>query len=310
MYHRNKLSAGIIIIVAVFLMSLLNSCGKQSDSGGEEFTGSPVQITHPSFTNMTEYLNLNATTVFLNKEIVRATFQGFIVKVYKNIGDKVIPGDLLFRLRTKEMAGADTTLVNLGGKMFTGVIDIKANSNGVLTELDYHTGDFVTDGEQIAVISNPSTLRVKLNVPFEDVPKVRIGGGCEIELPDGLNVNGIIVKSIPAVDPVAQTQAFLIKTAEGQNIPENLNVTVKIPVKVFKGTAVLPKSSIVTNVTEDTFWIMKLLNDTTAVRVDISKGVENDSVAQILSPKLTASDRIVLTGAYGLPDTAKVEIEK
>ena len=55
---------------------------------------------------------------------------------------------------------------------------------------------------------------------------------------------------------------------------------------------------------------MKLINDTTALRVDIQKGVENDSLVQILSPKLSTEDRIVKTGAYGLPDTAKVEIVK
>jgi hypothetical protein len=73
---------------------------------------------------------------------------------------------------------------------------------------------------------------------------------------------------------------------------------------------VLPKSSLVTNVTEDSFWIMKLINDSTAIRVNIDKGIENDSVAQILSPRLNKTDQIILTGLYGLPDTAAVEIVK
>ncbi|HKJ81500.1 MAG TPA: hypothetical protein VJ954_05705, partial [Ignavibacteriaceae bacterium] len=75
-------------------------------------------------------------------------------------------------------------------------------------------------------------------------------------------------------------------------------------------TIVLPKSALNNDVTESNFWIMKLINDTTAIRVDVNKGIENDSVAQILSPKLNTTDRIILTGAYGLPDTANVEIVK
>ena len=106
------------------------------------------------------------------------------------------------------------------------------------------------------------------------------------------------------------TQKYFIKLNQTYNIPDSLNVIVKTPYKTFKDATVIPKSSLLTNVTEDNFWIMKLINDTTALRVDIQKGVENDSLVQILSPKLSTEDRIVKTGAYGLPDTAKVEIVK
>ena len=72
----------------------------------------------------------------------------------------------------------------------------------------------------------------------------------------------------------------------------------------------LPKSSVMTNVTEDAFWIMKLVNDTTAIRIDVNRGIETDSLQQILSPKLNLSDMVISSGSYGLPDTTKVEIVK
>ena len=55
---------------------------------------------------------------------------------------------------------------------------------------------------------------------------------------------------------------------------------------------------------------MRLINDTTAAKNDIKRGIENDSVVQILNSNLNPEDRIILSGAYGLPDTAKVEIQK
>jgi hypothetical protein len=58
------------------------------------------------------------------------------------------------------------------------------------------------------------------------------------------------------------------------------------------------------------FWIMKLINDSTAVRENIHKGIETDSLVQILSPRLNKSDRVISSGAYGLPDTSKIEIVK
>ncbi|MDE3059260.1 MAG: RND transporter, partial [Bacteroidota bacterium] len=101
---------------------------------------------------------------------------------------------------------------------------------------------------------------------------------------------------------------FFIALRRFEKIPENLNVIVKIPFESAKNTLVLPKSAIMTNVTQNSFWVMKLINDSIAVRTDIEKGIENDSIVQILSPNLGTADRIISAGAYGLPDTAGVEI--
>ena len=307
---KTYLNKVLFIVLAMIIPSILSSCSSDGSDINDVNSGTPVTITYPRHMNMNDYLKLNGNTVFLNKEIIRSTFDGFIEKVYKNIGDEVTPGEILFQVKTKESAGNDSLKLKLGNQLFQGSVLIKANSIGVLSELDYHTGDFVTSGEQIAVVSNPSSLRIKLNVPYEDVLKVKIGKDCSIKLPDGISIPGIIDKNVPAVDPVTQTQIYFIKLNQAMNIPENLNVIVNIPYKNFIDATVLPKSSLITNVTEDNFWVMKLINDTTAIRVDVSKGIENDSVAQILSPKLNTTDRIILTGAYGLPDTANVEIVK
>jgi biotin carboxyl carrier protein len=286
------------------------SCGNQSNSSDEVNAGTPVTITHPVKTDISDFVELNGNTTFLTKEIIRATFQGFIAKVYKNIGDSVKSGENIFQIKTMESAAADSLNLSLGNKQFRGNVLLKAQSNGVLTELNYHQGDFVSGGELLAIISNPSSIRIKLNVPYEDISKVKIGRDCEVNLPDGITKPGIIEKNIPAVNPVTQTQIYFIKLKQSHNIPDSLNVIVKIPYKTFKDATVIPKSALLTNVTEDNYWVMKLINDTTAIRVDVKKGIETDSVAQILSPKLNTSDKIVLSGAYGLPDTAAVEVSK
>ncbi len=259
---------------------------------------------------MSDNLSLNATTVFLSKEIVRATFQGFIRQIYKNIGDRVNPGDKLFIIQTKELATADTVNFKVGNELFSGEVAIRASSSGVLAELDYHVGDFVSDGEQIAVITNPSSLRLRLNVPFEDNSKVKIGERCRVNLPGGVTLPGTVEKNVPSVDPGTQTQTFYIKLSRNKELPENLNTIVTIPFKSYEKTVAVPKSAVITDVTQDNFWIMMLANDSTAVRVNINKGVENDSLVQVLNPKLDTSARIISDGAYGLPDTAKIAVVK
>jgi biotin carboxyl carrier protein len=307
-YTKKKIIKFIALIVIFFIPLTLISCSGDQNNAESVSSGTPVQITNPVVMNLKDYLKLNASTIFLNKEIIRAPLSGFIEKIYKNIGDEVNPGDDLFQVKTKESAASDSLSIKIGDSIFNGSVLIKAKSKGVLTELNYHAGDLITEGEQLAIVSNPNSLNIKLNVPFEDAQKINIGQNCEITLPGGEKLNGIIYRSVPSVDPSSQTQAYLIKLLKQVELPENLNVFVIIPFRTFSNAIVLPKSSVMTNVTEDTFWIMKLVNDTTALRIGIKRGIETDSLTQILSPKLSLSDRVISSGAYGLPDTASVEV--
>ena len=298
--------------ILVFILIFSASCSRNEDGGSSQsaLPGSPVKITTPIKKNLTEYITLNASTFFLKKEIVRATFQGFVEKIYKNIGDKISKGDLLLEIKTKESAAEDNLNIPLGNKTFNGLITLKAQSDGVLTELDYNTGDFVSDGEQIAVISNPSSLRINLGVPYQYSNKINMSTPCEIILPNGNIINASISKIIPKVDPVSQTQTFILQTSQYVNLPENLNVTVRIPIRTVKDAVVVPQSSVMTNETLDRSWIMELINDTTATKVDVKTGIENDSLVQIIKPDINMDAKIIYDGAYGLPDSAKVSVVK
>ena len=55
---------------------------------------------------------------------------------------------------------------------------------------------------------------------------------------------------------------------------------------------------------------MKLINDDTAVKIPIKKGIETADKVEIITPTLTSKDRILLTGNYGVADTIKVKVIK
>jgi multidrug efflux pump subunit AcrA (membrane-fusion protein) len=301
-YFRNfKIQLILLAVAAIFI-----SCSHEQKETESLESRSPVQVTHPRRIDLTESIDLNANTIFIKKEIVRATFQGFIQKINKNIGDEVKIGDLMLQIKTKESAADDNLKLNLGDEMFQGAVNVRARSDGTLTALNYHAGDFVSEGEEIAIISNPTSLHIALNVPYEYVSRMNLRSQCEIFLPNGKMLQASIQKVIPSVDPVSQTQTFLLRLNDQVNLPENLNVNARLPLRTIKDALVLPLSTVLSNETQDQFWVMKLITDTTAVRIDISKGIENDSLAQVISPEFNLTDNIISDGAYGLPDTAKV----
>jgi hypothetical protein len=55
---------------------------------------------------------------------------------------------------------------------------------------------------------------------------------------------------------------------------------------------------------------MQLTDSTTAVKVVVKKGIETNGMVEIQEPVFKENDKFLLTGNYGLPDTAKVVVEK
>jgi multidrug efflux pump subunit AcrA (membrane-fusion protein) len=149
-----------------------------------------------------------------------------------------------------------------------------------------------------------------LQVPYEYRSLVKIGQDVPLTLPDGEKLTGHVASLMPAVDTLSQTQGVVLKVNSSHPIPENLTARAKLVKTAKANTASLPKSAVLANETQTEFWVMKLIKDTLAVKVPVKKGIETTDRVEIVSPQFTASDRIIVTGNYGLSDTARVKIIK
>jgi len=137
---------------------------------------------------------------------------------------------------------------------------------------------------------------------------IRIGQQLDAFLPDGTSLKATVQKLTPAVEATSQTQNIILKVNAKYDIPENLIVKVRIPKASSIKSHSLPKAAVLSDETQSNFWIMKLIDGKTAVKVPIKKGIETETRVEVLEPKLTSKDRILLTGNYGVADTIKVKI--
>jgi len=292
------------------------SCRQSNaNTGGDEDTAvqarTPVTITSVSYDSLQQYIELNATSSYLQKGFVKSNMLGYLKKVNVRIGDYVHSGQPLFVVQTKESKAIGNSVNNLNPDFkFSGVNTIVANANGFITELDHQPGDYVQDGEQLAIISDEGSFAFIMSVPYEDRQFIPLGLHVDVILPDKERLSGTVSSSMPLVDSVSQTQNFTVRVKTGQRIPPNLVATVRI-LKVFKTAApTLPKETILSDETQSEYWVMKLINDSTAVKVPVKKGIETGDKVEILAPAFSANDKVLLTGNYGLSDTALVTVQK
>jgi multidrug efflux pump subunit AcrA (membrane-fusion protein) len=294
---------------------LLASCKHKEDTSEEdvapETVQTPVTITTIDTQTLTDYVDLNATSSFLQSNFIKASANGYLKSVKVHLGEMVHAGQQAFTLQTKESKALGNTINDLDPSFhFNGLISIKAAASGYIQELNHQPGDYVQDGEQLAVLSDSRSFGFVLNLPYELRQYVTIGKQLELNLPDGIHLNGVVSSILPNVDSASQTQQVLIKVNQSKPIPQNLIAKVRIAKAQRNNSPSLPKQAVLTDEAQSNFWVMKMIDSVTAVKVPIVKGMETTDRVEILSPRFEAGDKILLTGNYGLSDTANVKIVK
>ena len=302
-----------LTVIAFILALLIAGChGHEKKESAEEkstIEGTPVTVTTISTETLKETIDLNATATFLQKSYVKANVNGYIQSMNVQPGKFVNAGQTLFTLITKEAKTINNSVNKLDPSFkFSGINVVKASASGYVTQLNHQAGDYVQDGEQLAIISDQSSFAFLLNLPYELKQYMAANSTVDLLLPDGTKLKGTVTETMPSVDPAAQTQGIVIKISGTNKIPENLIAKVSI-VKSNKQDAIsVPKSAVLTNDVQSSFWVMQLTDSITAVKVPIKKGVETKDRVEITEPKFKNGDRILLTGNFGLPDTAKVKV--
>jgi multidrug efflux pump subunit AcrA (membrane-fusion protein) len=304
------------LFFAIGLSVLFFSCGSKDAGGGNDddakvASQTPVTVTTVSDSTLVDYIDLNAMSMTLQKNYVKSNANGYIDKAYIQPGQNVSMGQLLFTVKTKESQTIGNTINVLDTSFkFSGLNKIKASAPGYISVLSHQTGDYVQDGEQLAIISDRSSFVFLMQLPYELKQYVKLGQGVDLTLPGGTKVTAIVKSFMPSVDTVSQTQGVQLKVNSSQQIPENLIAKARIVKSVKTNTTSLPKLAVLANETQTEFWVMKIVNDSTAIKVPVKEGIQSGDRVEILSPLFTSKDKIIVTGNYGLTDTAKVKITK
>ena len=294
-------------MVIIVLFSCKGKTAEHTEAVADPET--PVTVTAISNENMEEYVELNATSTYLQKWSVKSNLNGYLQSANVQLNKYVGAGQVLYTVKTKEARSIGNTINILDSSFrFTGTNRITASAGGFISQIDHQSGDYVQDGEQLALITDTRSFVFLLDLPYELRPYMAGKTSLDMILPDGEKLIGVISGNMPAMDSASQTQRVILKVGTSHALPENLIAKVKIIKSSKANASSLPKAAILTDETQSDFWVMKMLNDSIAVKVPVKKGIETNERAEIISPPFTAEDKILVSGNYGLGDTARVKI--
>lgn len=300
----------ITLLLSLFGL-VLNSCKNKEEIETPIDVSVPVTLTSIDSSGISSYFDLNATATYIVKNNIKANATGYLNSVNVTSNDYVTIGKILFTLKTREAKVLGNTINKIDPSLhFGNAITVKATSNGYINSVNVQQGDYVQDGDVLATINDANSFAIILSLPYEFKKYVTVGSQLEAVLPDETHIKTTVYKFMPNVDATSQTQNIILKINGKYDIPENLIIKVRIPKKSDPNAIVLPKAAVLSNDTETEFWIMKMINSNTAIKIPIKKGIETEDKIEIISPPLSTKDLVLLTGNYGVADTIKVKVLK
>ena len=299
------------VIISMIALVLLSGCRNNTPSSSVKKPAIEVRAAEVTLKEMKEYLTFNGVTVFQSKEDIRANVTGYISSMPFKIGNKIRSGQVFAYVRTKEQdALRDAVKIDSSLAKFISPITVKSNATGVIMSLNVNTNDYVAEGDVLASVVQPGSLVVQVNVPYEYEDDVQLDVPCEVLLPNGETRGAKVTDIMPTVDAVSQSQTFLINLLDPEDLPENLNVQVRLVHKENLNALTIPKKALQTNELLTDYWVMKVVNDSLALKTRVVPGIKNDSLIQIQSANINLNDRVITSGAYQMQDSTLIKVQQ
>jgi len=298
------------ISFGLLLLLLVAACTPTTQNQeAEAGMKSDVKVISPVIKTIEQTAAFKGTTRYLQTNAIRSQVGGIVKAVNCQVPGSVSSRQPLFVIQPVEAAALQKS--DFRNQDFRSFQDtVFSYRNGIISDLKVQAGDFVQAGDVLATCIRTSSLRILIDVPAEQPGSIRTGMSCSILLPDGQIIAGRVTGQWPSATGQNQTQPFVVEPLKTINMAENISLAVRFKTGEIPDALLVPKSALLGNELQTSFWVMKMVNDTMCVKVPVTKGPEADSMVQLLQSGLTNSDRLVYEGGYGLPDTATVRIIK
>jgi RND family efflux transporter MFP subunit len=192
--------------------------------------------------------------------------------------------------------------------------EIRSPINGVVTERPLYPGEMAAAGTSLLTVMDISEVVAKAHIPQPRAALLNIGDAAMIEVPGMDNpVPGKVTIVSPALDPGSTTVEVWVQAKNpGERLKPGTSVQVSMIARSLADALAIPTAALLT-AADGTISVMvagsceksKSVSDQCAHQKTVKAGIREADRVQIVEG-LQAGDKIVATGAYGLPDNSRI----
>jgi HlyD family secretion protein len=180
--------------------------------------------------------------------------------------------------------------------------------DGVVADRPLYPGEMANPGSPLLVVMDVSRIVARTSMPVDQLKYLKVGNRASITSLDGAQYPAKVTVISPAADPNSTT-AEVWATAnnpEGRLRPGE-TTHVAIVAETIENAIVVPSAAIVPS-SDGSTSVMVVGADSLAHEHKVKVGVRTEELAQILEG-VKVGDKVIIAGALGLGDGAKVRIE-
>lgn len=197
----------------------------------------------------------------------------------------------------------------LGAEAQLSYSEIRSPIDGVITDRPLYPGEMATAGTPLLTVMDLSSVIAKAHIPQADAALLKVGDQGTMTVP-GLNepITGTITVVSPALDPNSTTvEIWLAAKNPKHELKPGSSVQLLLTAMTIKDALVVPAAAVI-SAPDGTPAVMIAGADGRAHLRAVKTGVREGDEVQIVQG-VAATDKVVSTGVYGLPDNTKIKIE-
>jgi len=187
--------------------------------------------------------------------------------------------------------------------------EIRSPINGVVTDRPLYPGEMAAAGTPLLTVMDISSVIAKAHIPQNDAAALRVGDKGTMTVP-GIEqpIDGKVTVVSPALDPNSTTVEVWFEAKNPQHeLKPGTSVTVSLTAQTVKDALVVPVSSILT-APDGSTTVMLAGSEGLAHQKAVKLGIRSGDDVQVVDG-VTDADKVVTSGAYGLPDKTKIKVE-
>jgi multidrug efflux pump subunit AcrA (membrane-fusion protein) len=197
----------------------------------------------------------------------------------------------------------------LGAEAQLGYSEIRSPITGVVTDRPLYPGEMASTGTPLITVMDLSQVIARAHIPQEEAALLKVGDKASIAVPEEDDpLPGKVTVVSPALDPNSTTVEVWVQAKNpGHHAKPGSSVKLQMLSQTVPDALVVPASALLTGSDGGTS-VMVVGSDGHAHQKHVKTGITQSDEVQILEG-VDPGDRVITSGAYGLPDNTKVTVE-